>query len=311
MNMQERKQSRSAKGQPEEKLVTIGRMRVLDMHAHLASLSDNVETWEAQMRREELPGQTDALREQERSTWLGCRELELRKSCGIATCFSSGTMREWEYLQQFGEREEILRSFGIHPWYSAQEALENAMEAFRSCDMIGEIGMDSVWCEVPLELQRRKLEQQLQIAADFGKPVILHTKGQEREIADLLKGFPNPVCVHWYSGTMEDLERYLELDSYFTIGPDFADICRSQKERGTERQAVCRRIVSEVSLDRLFVETDGISAVAWAKNTEVLDWKVLSEVLEGNMEFLAACRQIPMEELRTVMDGNLRDFLSR
>ncbi len=65
-------------------------------------------------------------------------------------------------------------------------------------------GMDSVWCDIPLDIQQKRLEEQLQIAADLKKPVLLHTKGQEKRIAELLRGFPYHICVHWYSGTEQD-----------------------------------------------------------------------------------------------------------
>ena len=33
--------------------------------------------------------------------------------------------------------------------------------------VIGEIGMDSVWCDVPLDRQRKALEKQLQFACEI------------------------------------------------------------------------------------------------------------------------------------------------
>lgn len=92
-------------------------------------------------------------------------------------------------------------------------------------------GMDSVWCDIPLDIQQKRLEEQLQIAADLKKPVLLHTKGQEKRIAELLRGFPYHICAHWYSGTEQDLEPYLDLGCYFTLGPDFSAACGSAADR--------------------------------------------------------------------------------
>ena len=91
--------------------------------------------------------------------------------------------------------------------------------------------MDSVWCDIPLDIQQKRLEEQLQIAADLKKPVLLHTKGQEKRIAELLRGFPYHICVHWYSGTEQDLEPYLDMGCYFTLGPDFSAACGSVADR--------------------------------------------------------------------------------
>lgn len=80
---------------------------------------------------------------------------------------------------------------------------------------------DPVWCDIPLDIQQKRLEEQLQIAADLKKPVLLPYEGQEKRIAELLCGFPYHICVHWYSGTEQDLEPYLDMGCYFTLGPDF------------------------------------------------------------------------------------------
>ena len=246
-------------------------MRMIDMHAHLSFDGERAE--------------------QE-------KELEFRKNQGIYTCFSTGTPVEWEQFQPWRERKEILVSFGLHPWYADQFDLEECEGLFRECDFIGEIGMDSVWCQVPLKLQQRVLEGQLQAAADLGKPVILHTKGQEKRIGEIIRDFPGKICVHWYSGTEKDLEGYLEKDCYFTLGPDTADTCG------------CMRILKEVSPDRLFVETDGLSAVAWARKAETLEIEEIPAVLWKNTEYAAKAKGYSAREMELCMKKNLAEFLN-
>lgn len=85
--------------------------------------------------------------------------------------------------------------------------------------VIGEIGLDSVWCSVPLSVQEKAFCAQLELASAMKKPVVLHTKGQEKHIARLIRAYPNTYLVHWYSGE-EGLSDFLDLDCYFTIGPD-------------------------------------------------------------------------------------------
>ena len=111
--------------------------------------------------------------------------------------------------------------------------------------------MDSVWCQVPLKIQEEKFRQQLELAEKAGKPVILHTKGQEKQVASIIRQYPNRYLVHWYS--CEDyLEEYLDLDCWFSVGPDVWWNPAVQKVAGV------------VPLDRLLVETDGLAAVRWA-----------------------------------------------
>lgn len=252
---------------------TMEQMRMIDIHAHLSY--------------------TERKKEEEK------KELEFRRMQGIFTCFSAGTPEEWEQLVPWMERKEILVSFGLHPWYADCYGWEQCREYLERCDFIGEIGMDSVWCQVPLKLQKQVLEQQLQTAADLGKPVILHTKGQEQTIGEMIRDFPGRICVHWYSGTERDLDPYLEKDCYFTLGPDTAE----------EKQAAYRRIMREVSPQRLFVETDGRSSVAWARGAEQAELREIPEALRKSMECAAERKGMSFAQMERRMKQNLTEFL--
>lgn len=250
-------------------------MQIIDMHAHISAF---------------LEPQAE-------------QELALRKQNDLITCFSSGTPEEWRFMQTFKERPELRLSFGLHPWYADQWTIEECMPALEQCDLIGEIGMDSVWCSVSLEVQQRQLEKQLQLAADQKKPVILHTKGQEERIADLLQGFPERICVHWYSGPEKTLERYMALDCYFTLGPDTARLA----EAGAYLQ---QQMLREIPAERLFVETDGIEAVAWAMQKETMELTQIPAVLMENLAYAAKQKGQTPEALARQMRVNLERFLS-
>ncbi|MDO4321303.1 MAG: TatD family hydrolase [Lachnospiraceae bacterium] len=281
-----------------------GRTRLLDMHAHLSCFMG-----------ENGPG----LRDEERQA-LAEQELELRRSSRVASFFSCGGLEEWEFMRKYRNREEVFLSFAIHPWntgfpdhaeggrredtlYEERSREEAMRDAFAECDAVGETGMDSVWCDVPLSLQRRSFERQLQIAADLKKPVILHTKGMEREIAAMIRDFSEPVCVHWYSGDRESFEAFLEADCFFTLGPDLAE--------AYEKNALYRLMLREIPVSRLFVETDGISSIAWARGVREAELSEIPEVLAGNVDFIAEMKNMRREELRGRMWENLREFFRK
>lgn len=294
-------------------------MRVLDMHAHLSCLTEEYGRGLSEKEKDEL----------------GLRELELRRQKGIATFFSSGTPEEWEFMRHCMNRDEIrtgdkirrkseLRrnteresssertqklfwlSFGIHPWYSDRYRPENYRDNMEQCDAVGEIGMDSVWCDVPLSVQHRCLQRQLELAAELKKPVILHTKGQEAEIARMVRDFPGKVCVHWYSGDVSSMEAFLEMGCYFTLGPDLAFSCSGKKEPA---EGLYREMLQKIPADHLFIETDGISAVAWARGIEYLELTEIPAVLEKNLAYAAAKKGMTAEKMRERMRQNLLEFL--
>lgn len=288
-------------------------VRVLDMHAHLLCLSDEYKN----------------VLSPEEAYALGRRELMLRREYSVATVFSCGTPQEWEFMQNcLAEEgvpgkdggEEFLLSFGIHPWYSNRYRPSEYREYFQNCVLVGEIGMDSVWCDVPLDIQRRIFQEQLDLAAELGKSVILHTKGQESQIAEMIRDFPGLVCVHWYSGRQEDFEKFLEAGCYFTLGPDLSDVCLNVQQNvglgekaleqpileQLEKDGLYRRMLREIPPERLFLETDGASAIAWAKGVDSVSLEAIPVVLEQNLVFLAKQLKIAPQELRIRMRENLK-----
>ncbi len=277
-------------------------MRMIDMHAHLSCLEENPE------RRDK-----DTLIKD------GGQEIQEREAEGILTCFCAGTPGQWEILRHFQGRRGVLAGFGIHPWYADQYQTEMAVTGLKECDMIGEIGMDSVWCQVPLSVQQKVLERQLQAAEELEKPVVLHTKGQERRIGEMIRGFRGKVCVHWYSGKEEDLDPFLEQDCYFTLGPDTAALCRGEfGAKHREEARVRARMIKELSPSRLFVETDGVSAVKWAFEEGETDFsgflrgkreELAFRVLRENMEYAAAQKELSFSEMEERMRRNLKEFL--
>lgn len=145
----------------------------------------------------------------------------------------------------------IIPTFGLHPWRAGRYSVSDMEPYFSQCSVIGEIGLDSVWCNVPAGIQEKAFISQLAIACEMNKPVILHTKGQEEKIASLIRRYPNTYLVHWYSSS-EPPNGYLDLDCYFSIGPDVwwnPDV---------------RKLAAMLPTDRILIETDGLGAVKWA-----------------------------------------------
>lgn len=194
-------------------------------------------------------------------------------------------------------RPYLIPTAGLHPWKAASFSLEEMKPWLLACPVIGEIGMDSVWCDVPLKLQEDVFTAQLELAAQWKRPVILHTKGQEKTIAAHLRRYPNRYLVHWYS-CESGLEDYLALDCYFSIGPDV-----------TWNPAV-RAAAARVPANRLLIETDGMSAVRWAAE-EAPSPETPPETVRGSLERtlaeVAAIRGLTPKQAEILTRQNLTD----
>ena len=274
-------------------------------------------------------------------------EIAFRRAAGIFTCFSAGSPAELELLKDICPPGTALHgtemiSFGIHPWNAADWNPSKYSDLYQETALIGEIGLDTLWCDVPYETQLRCFLQQLEIAAKLKKPVILHTKNCEEEIADLIADFPEPVCVHWYSGSIQTLRRFLSKGCYFTFAPnaqllyasfnesdpdlrnpavpDFWNTAASDQQHQIVRDPLWSAMAAEVPADRVFTETDGLDAVLWvlSNNEEAPPvteeslpdlLPLLPASLTASLQFLADAHARSIESMQAQIFQNLETFL--
>lgn len=192
-------------------------------------------------------------------------------------------------------RSVIIPTYGLHPWHTEAYQVTDIEPYLKLGAAIGEIGMDSVWCSVPLRIQEAAFRKQLSIAADLKKSVILHTKGQEKQIASIIGEYKNTYLVHWYS-SMEHIDDYIALNCYFSIGPNVIN------------SPAVRQTASLVPFDRILVETDGLGAVAWAYEPHKPPVTVASALL-ATLRETASIRQISFDVLAKQIQKNFNDFI--
>lgn len=193
----------------------------------------------------------------------------------------------------------IYVSFGIHPWQSEEyadlEKISELEEFFTGADAVGEIGMDSVWCDCDLGIQRKVFEFQLDMAEALKKPIVLHTKGMELEIAEILEKYSMKKLVHWY-GSDKHLDRYMDMNCYFTVSIDL------------KSNPIMQGLVEKVPVERLLVESDGTEAAAYMFNRKFNLYEI-KDLLTSNMEWIAEKKGIDLKTLEIQMEENFKRFL--
>ena len=82
-----------------------------------------------------------------------------RITLGIPTMACAGTPGKMKELEKFGRlpgaEKVLIPACGLHPWYSDKWEPEEMFSLMEKVPVIGEIEMDSVWCDLPLDRQRK------------------------------------------------------------------------------------------------------------------------------------------------------------
>ncbi len=120
--------------------------------------------------------------------------------------------------------------------------------------MIGEVGLDFYFVENKSKHMHQELifEYFLQAASSKRKIANIHTKGAEHRVLELLEKYQiGHSIIHWYSGPLNLIERYLSIGSYFSIG---AELFFSEH---------ITNLLAAIPDDRILTETDNPGGYRW------------------------------------------------
>jgi TatD DNase family protein len=198
-----------------------------------------------------------------------------------------------------GRSPLIVPVFGIHPAQAARwvDRLDELAPFLAETPMFGEIGLDFHWVEdqQTYPAQRQVFTFFLKAAQAQDKPVNLHTKGAEAEIADLLARYSlRRVIVHWYSGPDGPFYELLSLGCAFTVG---VEVLHSES---------IAALVQQITLERLLTETDGTSGLAWLTGETGMPHHI-----EPVLERIATLKGVDVPTVREVVASNLEGLLER
>lgn len=221
--------------------------------------------------------------------------IQVQQQHQMQSTISSTSNAEYEINRQAANAQQKL-SYGVHPWQARQETVDAALLARAS--VIGEIGLDTTWTEVPLDIQRPVFQKQLELAAVYHKPVVLHVKGCERELLEQIQKLPVVhKLVHWYS-SKHYLQQYLAVpNTWFSVGPDVFD------------DAAVQNVAQQVPLERLFIESDGLEGISWAQDKpldEIDYWQTMQHLYTE----VARLRKLTIIELEQQIEQNWQQFFA-
>jgi TatD DNase family protein len=196
---------------------------VIDTHAHLDALEDDpadviARAAEAGVGRILTVGTTPA----------GCRHA----------------------LELADAYEGVFAVLGIHP-HEAGAATDADVAEVREllghpkAVAVGETGLDWFRDYAPPDAQRRLFDRMLELAAELGKPAVIHTRAADADTAAVLAGFDGRVVLHCFSSP-HLLEPARERGWYVSFAGN-----------ATFPKAVDLRLAAtQVAADRILAETD-------------------------------------------------------
>lgn len=195
----------------------------------------------------------------------------------ILTIASSMDIESYLKNKEYAQSSQYIKAtFGIHPWKAAEYKgdLEDLIPYIEESELIGEIGLDFVWVEDKgtYEAQRKIFNFVLAESVKRNKVISIHTKGAEEEIYYILNSYSySKVIIHWYSGDIKTLDKFIKLGCYFTISVDIG------------YSKLTEEILDRIPIDRLLVETDGPTALEWV-NGEYGHPRVILDVVKSISE---------------------------
>lgn len=178
--------------------------------------------------------------------------IERAQAAGVEQFLTIGTgdgPPELDVAVRLAERfPNVWATVGVHP-HDASKVDTRTFDELRALSLhpkvvgIGEIGLDYHYDFSPREKQSEVFLEQLRIAEEAGKPVIIHTREAWQDTIAVLKG---PGILHCFTGDAQQAQTAVDLG--FHLG--FGGVLTFPKSEALRQAA---RVVPE---HRLLVETD-------------------------------------------------------
>lgn len=152
-------------------------------------------------------------------------------------------------LLTLGERDCLSIALGIHPLraHTVDDfGYEMFAEMLGRTEFVGEVGIDgSRSGKETLSLQAALFERILSEPAIESKVLTVHSRGAEAETIERLESTKVTAILHWYTGSLRNLDRALDAGLWFSVN---AAMLRSKSGRS---------IIAALPPDRVLTETDG------------------------------------------------------
>ena len=159
----------------------------------------------------------------------------------------------WQQLLALFQRQDFVHvALGMHPMFMSQHEeshialLDHALQQQRPA-AVGEIGLDFYSAESDRQAQLKLFRAQLQLAAEYELPVILHVRKAHDEVFQCLRDIPVVAgIVHSFNGSLQQAGHYIGMNFKLGFG-GMLTYSHSTK---------LRHLAQQLPLEALVLETD-------------------------------------------------------
>ncbi len=181
----------------------------------------------------------------------------------VAMVMPGVAVEQWARAKKISKKfNAIYFSAGIHPWWIAQlckssdelEALlpqlrEKHIKMLKSkkCIAVGECGLDKM-IKVPAECQYEVFDYQVQLAAEYNKPLIVHSRKAHNEVMHHIDrvSLSRGGVIHAFSGSEALAKQYIDRGFYIGVGGTIT----------YDRAKKTRDAIKSIPLSSIVLETD-------------------------------------------------------
>ncbi len=111
---------------------------------------------------------------------------------------------------------------------------------------LGEIGLDYHYENTNKERQLKVFKRQLELASQYDKPVIVHTRDAIQDTYDILSKYHLCGSVHAFSGSLEMAKEFIKLGFYIGIG----GVCTYKNAKNIVN------VIENIPVEYILLETD-------------------------------------------------------
>lgn len=198
--------------------------------------------------------------------------------------------------------EQIYAAVGIHPQdvVNAKAKDYDQLAAWLKLPKVvalGEIGLDYYYDDgAPRELQRKIFIEQIDVAKQMNKPIVVHNRDAHGDVMDILKKEAKGLTgvMHCYSGSWEMAKELIKMNFFLSVGGPVT----------FKNSAKLPEIVAKIPLEYLLLETDCPYLTPQpyrGKRNEPAYIKIIAEKI-------AQIRNITVEELAVATTDNVKNI---